>query len=95
MSTTSESADKPWYVYVLRCGDGSLYCGITSDLGRRLEQHQTGAGARYTRGRGPIEMVVSWEYPTRSAALKEEWVFKRLSRVKKEALLVERAVPMG
>lgn len=90
VTSATEDQQKAWHVYVLRCGDDSLYCGITSDLNRRLEQHQTGVGARYTRGRGPLEMVVHWDYPTRSAALKAELAFKRLSRTQKEALLGEK-----
>lgn len=87
VTAEAESPATVWFVYVLRCGDGSLYCGITSDLARRLQQHQTGVGARYTRGRGPIEMVAHWVYPSRSAALKAELAFKRLSRAAKEARL--------
>ena len=49
--------DKVWFVYLLRCGDGSLYCGITDDVSRRLEAHAAGKGAKYTRGRGPLELV--------------------------------------
>ncbi len=93
-----------WHVYVLRCRDESLYCGIASDVRRRLEQHEGGTGARYTRGRGPLRLLIQWGFPTRSAALKAELAFKRLSRVKKEAQLLsgdppwresQEAVPMG
>ena len=72
-----------WVLYVLRCGDGSLYCGITNQLERRLKQHRAGVGARYTRGRGPLEVMVSWAYACRSEALKAESAFKRLSRKEK------------
>jgi putative endonuclease len=82
-----------WQVYVLRCGDGSLYCGIASDVMRRLEQHEGGTGARYTRGRGPLTLMIQWGFPTRSAALKAELAFKRLSRVKKEAQLLSGEPP--
>lgn len=82
-----------WQVYVLRCGDGSLYCGIASDVMRRLEQHEGGTGARYTRGRGPLRLLIQWGFPTRSAALKAELAFKRLSRVKKEAQLLSGEPP--
>ena len=60
------------YVYVLRCGDGSLYTGWTNDLEQRLAAHQSGKGAKYTRGRLPIEMVYFEEMPDKSAALKRE-----------------------
>ena len=49
--------DKNWYLYILRCGDGTLYTGITTDVEKRLEQHRTGKGAKYTRGRQPLELV--------------------------------------
>ena len=71
------------YVYVLRCADGSLYAGYTTDLTRRLAQHQAGKGAKYTRSRRPVELVASWPYPDRSAALRAEYRFKRLDRVGK------------
>ncbi len=80
-------ADKNWIVYVLRCGDGTLYCGITTDVERRFAQHQKGVGARYTRGRGPVHLVAQWPHPDRPAALRAEAAFKRLSRAAKERLL--------
>ena len=73
----------PWYVYVLQCSDGSLYCGITTDVIRRLEEHQSGKGAKYTRSRLPLEIVVSWEEENRSTATKSEIAFKKLSNKKK------------
>ncbi len=76
-----------WLVYVLRCRDGTLYCGVTTDLKRRLAQHQKGTAARYTRGRGPVCLAASWRHPDRSAALRAEAAFKRLSRVAKEQRL--------
>jgi putative endonuclease len=82
-----ELLKKSWWVYVLRCCDGSLYCGITSDLERRFRQHNAGKAARYTKGRGPLEMLHSWEVPGRDVALREEHAFKALSRAKKIALL--------
>ena len=84
-----------WGVYLLRCGDGTLYTGITDDQPRRLAALRSGKGARYTRGRGPLE-VVYWEaQPDRSAASKREWAIKQLSRAEKEALAAswDRALP--
>ena len=84
-----------WTVYLLRCGDGTLYTGITDDLPRRLAAHRSGKGARYTRGLWPLE-VVYWEaQPDRSAASKREWAIKQLSRAEKEALAAswDRALP--
>ena len=72
-----------WYVYVLQCSDGSLYCGITTDVMRRLEEHQSGKGAKYTRARLPLEILVSWEEENRSTATKAEIAFKKLSKKKK------------
>ena len=69
-----------WFVYLARCGDGSIYTGITNDLGARLEAHNNGKGASYTRGRPPIKLVYSETVENRSAALKREAAIKRLSR---------------
>lgn len=81
------AAPKPWCLYVLRCRDGSLYCGITNDLMKRLDQHREGKGAKYTRGRGPLWLLGSWPQADLSGALKAERVFKALSRVQKERWL--------
>ena len=75
------------YVYVLRCGDGSLYTGWTNDLEQRLAAHQSGKGAKYTRGRLPIEMVYFEEMPDKSAALKRENKLKKLKKAEKELLI--------
>jgi len=72
-----------WYVYMLRCGDGSLYTGITDDVEKRLAVHRSGKGAKYTRGRGPLELVYTEEQPDKSAALRRETAIKRLTRKKK------------
>jgi putative endonuclease len=80
-------ADAVWWVYVLRCGDGSLYCGITSDLRRRVKQHREGTGARYTRGRGPLKIAHWWVLPTRPEALRAEHAFKKLSALQKKAAI--------
>jgi len=76
-----------WYLYVLRCSDASLYCGITNNLLRRIDQHNAGTGARYTRGRRPVTLAKSWAIESRSAALKSEAAFKKLSRKTKELSL--------
>ena len=75
------------YVYVLRCGDGSLYTGWTNDLTRRLAAHQSGKGAKYTKGRLPVEMVYSEELEDKSAALKRENALKKLKKAEKELLI--------
>lgn len=69
-----------WRVYLLRCGDGSLYTGATNDLTRRLATHAAGKGARYTRSRLPVALVHQERAPDRSAALRREAAIKRLSR---------------
>ena len=76
-----------WYLYILRCGDGTLYTGITTDVEKRLEQHRTGKGAKYTRGRSPLELVYREECEDHSQALKREAAIKRMSRQKKEILI--------
>lgn len=81
------SEEKKWYLYILRCGDGSLYTGITTDVERRLEAHRSGKGAKYTRGRGPLEVAYREECDDHSAALKREIEIKALSREQKEILI--------
>ena len=76
-----------WYVYILRCGDGTLYTGVTDDVPRRLAAHRSGKGAKYTRGRGPLELVYQEEVPDKSAALRREIEIKRLTRQEKERLI--------
>ena len=79
--------EKIWYLYILRCGDGTLYTGITTDVRRRLEDHRAGKGAKYTRGRAPLELVHREECGTHSAALKREIEIKKLPREEKEKLI--------
>ena len=79
--------EKKWYLYVLRCGDGTLYTGITTDVQARFAQHREGKGAKYTRGRGPLEVVYTEECEDHSAALKRELAVKALSREEKERMI--------
>ena len=83
------------FVYLLRCRDGSLYCGWTTDLAARLKAHNAGTGARYTRGRGPVTLAWSEEQPDRGAALRREAAIKRLSRSAKQALVSRPPAPSG
>ena len=76
----------PW-VYLLRCGDDSLYTGWTVDVDRRLAAHAAGTGSRYTRSRLPVRLEAAWEVVDRSAAMREEARIKRLSRAQKLALI--------
>ena len=79
--------EKKWYLYVLRCGDGTLYTGITTDVQARFAQHQAGKGAKYTRGRGPLELVYTEECDDHSAALKRELAIKAQPREEKEKMI--------
>ena len=82
-----------YWVYLLRCGDGSLYTGCTNDLVRRLRAHQSGRGAKYTRSRLPVELVYREPAADRSAALRREAAIKAMTRAEKLALLA--AIPEG
>jgi putative endonuclease len=79
-----------WHLYLLRCGDGTLYCGIAMDVRARLKQHEEGKGAKYTRGRGPLQVVYTEACGSRSEALKREGAVKGLTRRAKEALIKAR-----
>lgn len=78
---------KQWCVYILRCGDGTLYTGMTDDFSHRLQMHRSGKGAKYTRGRAPIEPVYLESVEDRSAALRREWEIKQLTRAEKLHLI--------
>ena len=78
-----------WYLYILCCGDGTLYTGITTDLEKRLEAHRCGKGAKYTRGRGPLELIYQEKCPDHSAALKREAAVKKQTRAQTEQLISE------
>jgi len=78
---------KQWVLYILECGDGSLYTGITNDLVRRLSQHENGQGAKYTRGRGPFRLAYREKCIDRSQASKREIEVKSLNRTEKQLLL--------
>lgn len=79
--------DNSWYVYILRCGDHTLYTGITTDVEKRLETHRAGKGAKYTRGRGPLVLVYREKCAGHSEALKREIEIKKMTRQEKEMLL--------
>ena len=77
------------YTYILRCKDGSLYTGWTNDLGNRLKMHNSGLGAKYTKGRGPCELVYFETFDNKNDALKREYAIKKLPKEKKEELIKE------
>jgi putative endonuclease len=79
--------DKTWYVYILECGDGTLYTGITDDVQRRLGMHRSGKGAKYTRGRLPLELHYQQTCGSYSDALRREAQIKKLSRAEKLLLI--------
>ena len=86
--TLASFAKHPWSVYILRCGDGSLYTGIATDVPRRIAEHEEGLrGAKYLRGRGPFELVFQSEIGNRSLATRAEIVIKGLGREAKEKLI--------
>lgn len=72
-----------WYVYILQCGDGTLYTGITDDVEKRLAVHRSGRGAKYTRGRGPLTLLYTEAQGDRAAASRREYAVKALSREEK------------
>jgi putative endonuclease len=76
-----------WFVYILRCADGTLYTGATTDVSRRVEQHNAGTASRYTRSRRPVAVVYQKRVADQSSALKREAAIKKLSRQDKEALV--------
>ncbi len=78
---------KQWFVYMLECADGSLYTGVSNDLAKRVETHNAGKGAKYTRSRLPVKLVYSEIAPDKGEALKKEIKMKQLSRVDKLNLI--------
>ncbi|MFZ5722206.1 MAG: GIY-YIG nuclease family protein [Pseudomonadota bacterium] len=83
------ASDSRWFVYLLRCADGTLYAGITTDLARRVAEHNAdaGRGAKYTRARRPVSLVWHEAAPDRAAAARREYAVRRLSRDQKEQLV--------
>jgi len=79
-----------WYVYILKCNDGTLYTGITNNLDKRVSSHNKGTGAKYTKTRTPVEIVYHEEATDRSEASKREYQIKKLSRLVKENLIMSK-----
>ena len=75
------------YTYILRCSDGTYYCGWTNDLENRLKTHNAGKGSKYTKARLPVELVYYEKFETKEEAMSREWHIKRLSRLQKEELI--------
>ncbi len=82
------TVDKPYFVYIVRCNDGSLYTGVSHDVERRVADHNSGKqGAKYTRSRRPVQLVFRKKVKNRSSAQQEEWRIKQLSRRDKQKLI--------
>lgn len=82
------STPPQWTVYLLRCSDDTLYCGITNDLARRLDAHNAGTASKYTRCRLPVALEARVEVPDKSAALKLEMAVKKRPRTDKATFLL-------
>lgn len=80
--------DKKYFTYILRCSDDSLYTGYTTDLEKRLQTHNAGRGAKYTKARLPVEMVYHEEYATKEEAMRREAAIKKLTRKQKLELII-------
>jgi putative endonuclease len=89
----SSVAESRAFVYLLRCADGTLYCGWTVDVDRRLAAHASGRASRYTASRLPVELAATWELESPRAARRVEWQIKQLTRTEKLALLDGEALP--
>ncbi|MPW26704.1 GIY-YIG nuclease family protein [Alkalibaculum sp. M08DMB] len=81
-----------YYVYMLRCKDNSLYTGWTTDIKRRLEEHNEGIGGKYTRARLPVRLVHQETLPTKQEAMKREYAIKQLKKYIKEKLILDKAI---
>ena len=83
----AETTDRTWFLYLVRCADGSLYTGITNNVPRRFKQHNAGIASRYTRSRLPVKLIYQESHASRSMALKRELAVKAMSREEKESLI--------
>ena len=92
-TNASATTGKRHFMYVIECADGSLYTGYSPDVQARFAAHQAGTGAKYTRGRGPLNLLAVAEFPTKHDAMSAEYRFKRLSRDRKDELLAKAAEP--
>lgn len=84
-----DTMDKMNYTYIVRCSDGTLYTGWTTDVERRVRTHNSGKGAKYTRSRLPVTLVYYETYPTRQEAMRREWEIKQLTREEKKRLIAD------
>ena len=83
------------YTYMLKCKDGTYYIGYTNDLEKRVKAHNEGKGAKYTKGRGPVELIYYEEYEEKNIAMRREWEMKKLTRSQKEELCKSKKSRLG
>ena len=83
------------YTYMLKCSDGTLYTGWTNDLEKRVEAHNSGKGAKYTKARRPVELAYYEEFETKEQAMKREYAIKQLGRKEKQKLIVGKKVKLS
>lgn len=88
MESLTKSSDR-FFIYIIRCNDGTLYTGYTKDVPRRVKQHNSGIASKYTRTRRPVKLVYAEEHPDASSALKREYAIKQLTKEQKTALILE------
>ena len=82
--------NRPWFLYVVHCSDGTLYTGVTTDIGRRIHEHNTGSrGAKYTKTRRPVRLIYRVGFENRSIAQRAEHKFKKLTRKQKNEVINE------
>lgn len=87
MDKETNRVQKPWWVYIVKCSDGTYYTGIAPDINKRIEKHNSGNGAKYTRSREPVELLYYEEHENRSLATKREMQIKKLTRDQKKELI--------
>lgn len=86
LAELAKSKQENWFVYILKCSDDTLYTGITNNVSKRIEDHEKGVGAKYTKGRSPFQLLFTEKHPNRSSASKREIEIKSFSKIEKLAL---------
>ncbi len=89
LAELAQLAKNKWFVYILECSDKTFYTGITKDVERRINEHGTNKGAKYTKGRGPFSLVYQYKCKDRKEASQKEYAIKKLALIKKEALIAD------
>ncbi|MAR99838.1 MAG: hypothetical protein CMH24_00505 [Nitrosomonadales bacterium] len=87
LAELANSKKESWYVYILKCSDDSYYTGITKDIKRRIHEHETNKGAKYTKGRGPFHLVYTYKCKDQKEASQKEYAIKKLTLLEKEKLI--------